>query len=148
MNTRKIIIFIGILIALTLLAAVLHLTTREEVPEHAVKVTTSEKETLLDIMSLEYTTVTGVRVNGKGEEIPVEGEGISMKELLEEMGITKYTTVTVVSNDSYSAKMNREEILEEDKVFLLLEDNSLRLIVFGDSNSKRNVSNVVQIQVE
>jgi hypothetical protein len=71
-----------------------------------------------------------------------------MKELLEEMGITKYTTVTVVSNDSYSAKMNREEILEEDKVFLLLEDNSLRLIVFGDSNSKRSVSNVVQIQVE
>ena len=148
MNTRKIIIFIGILIALTLLAAVLHLTTREEVPEHAVKVTTSEKETLLDIMSLDYATVTGIRVNGKGEEIPVEEEGISMKELLEVMGITEYATVTVLSDDSYSAKVTREEILEADKVFLLLEDTTLRLIVFGDSNSKRSVSNVVQIQVE
>lgn len=148
MKTKKMIIFIGMLIALTLLAAVLHLTTREEVPKQAVKVTTSEKETLLDIMSLDYATVTGIRVNGKGEEIPVEEIGISMKEVLEAMGITEYATITVISDDSYSAKVSKEEVLEKDKVFLLLEDNTLRLIVFGDSNSKRSVSNVVQIQVE
>ena len=148
MKTRKTIIFIGILATLTVIAAVLHLTTRENVPEHSVKVTTSEKETMLDIMSLEYDTVTGIRVNGKGEELPVEGKGISVAQLLEQMDIAEYTTVTVIADDSYSAEITKEEILEEDKVFLLLEEETLRLIVFGDTNSKRSVSNVVQIVVE
>ena len=148
MKTRKTIRFIGILATLTVIAAVLHLTTRENVPEHSVKVTTSEKETMLDIMSLEYDTVTGIRVNGKGEELPVEGKGISVAQLLEQMDIAEYTTVTVIADDSYSAEITKEEILEEDKVFLLLEEETLRLIVFGDTNSKRSVSNVVQIVVE
>lgn len=37
---------------------------------------------------------------------------------------------------------------EEEKVYLLLQEEELRLVVFGDENSKRSVSNVKQIVVE
>ena len=37
---------------------------------------------------------------------------------------------------------------EDGKAWLLLEQPYLRLVVFGDQNSKRSVSNVVQIIVE
>lgn len=37
---------------------------------------------------------------------------------------------------------------EEKKAYLLLQEEELRLVVFGDENSKRSVSNVKQIVVE
>ncbi len=148
MKSRKVMIFIGILIALTVITTILHLSTREEVPEHSVKVTTSEKEITLDIMSMEHESVTGIRINGKGEEIPVEGEGIKVQQLLESLDIREYSKVRIVSDDSYEAQVTKEEVMEKHKVYFLLEEDTLRLVVFGDTNSKRSVSHVVQIIVE
>ena len=54
----------------------------------------------------------------------------------------------IFSDDSYSAQLTKEEIEEENRVYLLMDEDSLRLVVFGDKNSKRSVSNVVQIEVE
>ncbi len=62
--------------------------------------------------------------------------------------ITGYSKVSVVSDDSYSAELTADEVKEDGKVYLLNEEDSLRLVVFGDENSKRSVSNVVQIVVE
>ena len=56
--------------------------------------------------------------------------------------------MTVVSDDSYTADLTAEEVAESGKAYLLLEQPYLRLVVFGDQNSKRRVSNVVQIIVE
>ena len=42
-----------------------------------------------------------------------------------------------------------EEVEEDSKAFLIMEEEKeLRLVVFGDENSKRSVSNVVRIVVE
>lgn len=87
-------------------------------------------------------------MTGKGEEREVEAPGILIKDILEENGITDYSEVTVIADDSYSARITEEEIKEETKAYLLKEEDSLRLIVFGDENSKRNVKNVVEIVVE
>ena len=102
----------------------------------------------VEVSGLDFEPVSGVRVNGKGESIPVEGQGISVKDLLESKKIASYSKVTVLSNDSYAAELAAEEITEDGKAYLMLDEEELRLIVFGDSNSKRSVSNVVQIIVE
>lgn len=148
MQSRKIVIFIGVLVLLTVLAAVIHLSTREQIPEHSIQVTQGDKKRIVDITELDYEVVSGVRVNGKGEEIPVEGDGIALHKLLLELGITEFSKVTVVADDSYRAELLVEEVKEENRAYLMLEDNTLRLIVFKDENSKRSVSDVVKICVE
>ena len=59
-----------------------------------------------------------------------------------------FVAVTVVADDSYRAELLVEEVKEENRAYLMLEDNTLRLIVFKDENSKRSVSDVVEICVE
>ena len=71
-----------------------------------------------------------------------------VKDLLASTKIASYSKVTVVSDDSYTADLTAEEVAESGKAYLLLEQPYLRLVVFGDQNSKRSVSNVVQIIVE
>ena len=148
MKTRKALIFVIGLLLLTTLAAGAHLLTREQVTEGTVQLIYGEKTCELEIDKLEYEQVTGTRLNGKGEEIPVDASGILLKTVLDKNEIKEYSKVVVVSNDSYQAQVTVEEIEEEKKVYLLHEEGELRLLVFGDTNSKRSVSNVVQIMVE
>ena len=148
MKSNKIKIFSAILVVCMLIFAVVHLTSREEVPEHALQIQVGEETELVDLTKLQYEHVTGVRVNGKGEEIPVDGQGILLREILVQENIEEFSEVTIVADDSYQVEVTAEEISEEGKVYFLYEEESLRLVVFGDENSKRSVSNVVQIIVE
>ena len=149
MKARKAIILVTVLIVLTAILAVIHLSRREEVPENTLQISVKGESITVDIEKLEYEQVIGVRVNGKGEEIPIDAPGISVNELLTQEKISDYSKVTVVADDSYSAELTAEEVREDGKAFLLNEEEgSLRLVVLGDENSKRSVSNVVQIIVE
>ena len=70
---------------------------------------------------------------------------------LEDVG--KVRNVIQVSNDEIKreafSESNVEEVKNDPKAYLLHEEEGkLRLVVFGDKNSKRSVSNVVQIVVE
>lgn len=148
MKTSKALALILVLLVLTGIAAWFHLSSREEVIEGTVQVTVDGHAQTLKLSDLRYGPVSGVRVNGKGESIPVEGDGISVKALLETQKVDSFAKVTVISDDSYSAELMAEEIAEDGKAYLLLEEAYLRLVVFGDRNSKRSVSKVVQIIVE
>lgn len=148
MKKYKAIFLIVALAVLTGIAALFHFNTRNEVSEGTVELIYQEENYVLNLEELEYEQVSGVRINGKGEEKPVEGQGISLKEVLDMYEITDYSKVTITSDDSYSAEVSVDEILELDKVILMYEEQQLRLIVFGDTNSKRSVTNVVQIVAE
>ena len=148
MKSRKAIILVVILLIITAAAAAIHLSTRDEVPENALKISMNEEEKLLDIDKLEYTNVSGTRVNGKGEEKLVEGMGIALKDVLAKAKIKEFSKVTVVADDSYTAEISAEEVAEDGKAYLLLEEGELRLVVFGDENSKRSVSDIAKIVVE
>ncbi len=148
MQLKKTIIFIGVLVVLTALAAVIHLSTRAQIPEHSIQVTQGDKKYHVDITKLDYDAVSGVRVNGKGEEIAVSGDGIALHKLLLELGITDFSKVNIVADDSYRAELLAEEVKEENRAYLMLEEDTLRLVVFEDENSKRSVSDVVEICVE
>lgn len=152
MKTHKVKIFALVMVLFTVIAAVFYLGQREEVAEGSLRLTAGTRTVMLDPAKFERVPVSGIRVNGKGEEIPVEGMGIALKDVLAEAKITDVTAVKVVSDDAYTAELSAEEIEDPAKAFLLMDEDEneleLRLVVFGDSNSKRSVSNVVEIVVE
>lgn len=139
-------IFAMIMVVLAIVAAVFYFEQREEVMEGALRVTSGTNTVMLNPSKFERTQVSGIRVNGKGEEIPVNGLGIAIKDVLAQAQIADYEFVKVISDDSYTAELSAEEVKDGTKAFLLFdEENELRLVVFGDTNSKRSVSNVVEI---
>lgn len=148
MKKYKALVMILVLALLTGIAAWAHLSSREEVAEGTVQILVDGHAQTVKLSDLHCEPVSGVRVNGKGESISVEGDGISVRDLLETQNVVSCTRVTVVSDDSYSAELTAEEIAQDNKAYLLLDGSYLRLVVFGDQNSKRSVSNVVQIIVE
>ena len=150
MKKYRAIIFIVLLMLITGVMAALHLNSREVVPEGAIEVSYGEEKYIVDIHELAYENVSGIRVNGKGEEIPVEGAGILLKDLLAKLEITEFVTVSVVADDAYIADVTAEEIKNNIEAYLIQEEGEerLRLVVFGDKDSKRSVSNVAQIIVK
>ena len=148
MKSCKIKIFFIVLVIVVAIAALAHLRTRQQIPEDTLLIMEGEKEIHVDIDDLTFETVTGIRVNGKGEEIPVEAPGISIKDILTEVNVTEFEEIVIESDDSYQARVSKDETEEDGKAYLLQDEGSLRLIVFGDENSKRSVSNVVKMIVE
>ena len=150
MKKHRAVIFIVILLVITGAMALMHFNTREEVPEGAIEVVFEEEIQMIDINKLTYEQVTGTRVNGKGEEKEVSASGILLKDVLSGAGIEEYAKVSVVADDAYSADVSAEEIKNDIEAYLIQEEGEvrLRLVVFGDKDSKRSVSNVAQIIVE
>lgn len=150
MRKRKVVVFIAILLIITGIMALIHFHTRKEVPEGAIEVSFKEETYMVDVSELEFEQVTGIRVNGKGEEKAVEASGILLRDVLAGLGITEFTEVSVVADDSYSAVIMAEEIQNDLVAYLIQEEGEdrLRLVVFGDKDSKRSVSKVTQIVVE
>lgn len=134
---KKLTIGIAILIVLTAIFAVIHLTTRTPEIEGSVLVNGAE----VKLSDLDYDKVTGSVKNGKGEIKEIDAEGVKLADILD----CDYDSVKVTASDEYSASVAADEI---DNAYLILDDGTLRLIVFGDENSKRDVKNVVRIDTE
>ena len=117
MKSHKVAILTIVLVIITAIAAIVHLSTRKEIPEHALLISVNEKEILLDADKFEYEKVSGIRVNGKGEEIPVEAPGISLQDVLVHAGVEHFEHAVIESDDSYRAEVSQAEIREEGKVY-------------------------------
>ena len=148
MKSRKVIILLVTFVIITAVLAMYYLNHRDKTKDGFVKLVVNEKIHTIDLSKLEYNQVVGTRMNGKGEEIEVDAPGIALKELFNEFHVKEYSKVLVVSDDAYQAEIEKNEINKSDTVYFLYEENQLRLVVFGDTNSKRSVSNVVQIIVK
>lgn len=143
------IIIIAILILLTAVLTVVHLTTREQSAEGAVQIVQNGKTKLVYLADLKpVAPVQGTVVNNAGEEKKIDGQGILVSDVLELAGATAENEVKVTSDDEYTVSLTAEEVAEEGKAWLLIEDGTLRLIVFGDQGAKRNVKNVVRLTVD
>lgn len=139
-----------ILILVTAAVAVFYLTTRTAVPEGALRVEFADGQAKeLSLEKLKLVPVQGTVVNGKGEERTIGAQGILLSDVLREVGVTDFSTVTVTADDEYSAQVTAEEIAEAGKVYLIRqEEGGMQLIVFGDENSKRKVSDIVRLLVQ
>lgn len=120
---------------MTAVLAVLHLTTRTPEIEGAILVNGKS----VQISDLDFKHVSGVLVNGKGEQKQIDAQGV----LLSEVCGGKLLTATVTASDEYSAVIQQQD---SENAYLIIEDEeSLRLVVFGDENAKRDVKNVVRV---
>lgn len=143
-------VMVLVLILVTALVAVFHLTTRTATPEGNLRLEfAGGKAVELSLEKLKLAPVQGTVVNGKGEEREIDAQGILLSEVLREAGATDFSAVTVVADDEYSAQVMAEEIAAPGKVYLIQqEEKGMQLVVFGDENSKRRVSDVVRLLVQ
>ena len=142
-------IAIIVLVLITAIVAVFYLTTRPAVPEDTLRIEKDGKVIELPLARLEFIPVRGTVVNGKGEERTIDAQGVLLGQVLREAGILEFSEVTVIADDAYNAAVTAEEIAAPDRVYLIRQDEGgLRLIVFGDSNSKRSVSDVASLSVK
>lgn len=149
MKKNKVIVcIIIVLVAITALAAVLHLTTRVSAPEGTLLVEMADQTKEIVWDDLELTAVKGTVVDGKGDEHTVDTQGILLRDVLESADASVETEVTVIAQDEYSADVTAKEIAADNQVYLTVaEDGGIQMIVFGDKNSKRNVSGVARLVV-
>ena len=107
-----------------------------------------EGETKIAWDELTLVPVQGTTINGRGEEKAIDAEGVALQSLMDLAGIEALERITVVAGDAYQAEVSADELAEEGKVFLIRSEDGLRLIVFGDEDSRRIVRDVVQVIVE
>ncbi len=139
-DKKWIIIILSALVLLTLTLAIFHLRTRETVPEGSVLITQNGDRRYAEPGYFDMVEVTGILVNGKGQTKEINARGIALKELAS----APFESVTVTADDEYSAVVQAEEM--ENAFLILSEDSSVRLVVFGDGNAKRDVKNVVRVE--
>ena len=107
-----------------------------------------EGETKIAWDELTLVPVQGTTINGRGEEKAIDAEGVALQSLMDLAGIEALERITVVAGDAYQAEVSADELAEAGKVFLIRSEDGLRLIVFGDEDSRRIVRDVVQVIVE
>ncbi len=144
---KKIIIIISLLLAVTAVISTVYLCNREKVASGSILIKTTSGDTTVNLSDLTLSAVEGETINKKGETKKISGEGYPVSDIPALAGITDYSTVSVFSDDEYNAQLSVDELSEKDKAWIIIDEGSPRLIVFGDKNSKRNVKNVVRIEI-
>ena len=142
-------IAIIVLVLITAIVAIFYMTTRPTASEGTLRIENGGQVIERPLERLTFASVHGTTVNGKGEERVIDAQGVLLSEVLREAGISDFSEVTVTADDAYNAVVTAEEIAKPDRVYLIRQDEGgLRLIVFGDSNSKRSVSDVASLSVK
>jgi len=149
MKRMRSIAIITLLLGMTLIVAAVRLLQEPPVPAGAIQLQNGETVREILLSDWKLTFVEGIVVNGKGENRVIREQGIALAEVLTTEGIADFTQVRVVAADEYFAVVTAEEVAERGRVYFLLpEETSPQLVVFGDKNSKRNVSDVVRLVIE
>ncbi len=140
---------IGVFLATTAVLAVIHQMTRTEEVDGAVLVEFAGQSVAVQIEDMPLSAVKGTVVNGKGDKREIDAQGILLADVLTLAGVENMpeSGVLVTAADEYSVEVTADELAEEDKVYLLQEETP-RLLVFGDNSEKRNVKNVARITVQ
>ena len=146
MKKKTIIIALGILVVI---AAVLAIIVSSGMPKKAVSeviIIENGKQTKVDLNSLKLVDVKGTMTMASGKTKEIDAKGIELKELLK--GKT-FNGVKVCSDDNYSAELTSEDIEKDGNTYIILGDeNKPRLVVLSDTDAKRDVKNVLTIELQ
>ena len=157
MKKRNLVITVILVLAATLIS-VFYLRGRTQSPRGSLNICYEDKEISVEPFTLSLSEVKGTVVNGKGEEKEISAKGVSVMDVLSLAGIGNgdFAYVRAVSSDEYAAELLAQEVADDGIAFLIRDSSdggkeagglSIRLVVFGDSNSKRQVKDVVRIEV-
>ncbi|MCR5590755.1 MAG: hypothetical protein K6F73_04420 [Lachnospiraceae bacterium] len=136
------------LIAVTALLAFIYLFSRASVKPGDLLIRCAGKEITVTYADLDKSHVSGTVKNKKGEVKTIDTEGFPVSSIPALANIGDFSEISVYSDDEYSASLTSEEALSDGKAYLIDDDGKIRLIVFGDEDSKRDVKNVVRIEIK
>ena len=154
MKKRNIIIVL-VLIVLTAIVASIYLSGRPATPGGNITVFYEGKE--LSVMPFKADTVSlqGTVINGNGQQKEINSSGVSVQSALKLAGISPddFSSARVVASDEYSASLSASEIASDATAFLIAASDDtgkakINLVVFGDTDAKRQVKDVVRIELE
>lgn len=157
---KKWIVGIGLLLAVTCIAAAAHLSNQENIA--CMVIVQGERELAVSFKELEQGAFSGELMDGKGDVTAHEYTGVLLRSLLEAKGIDPagISGVTVTSADNYSVEFTADEIRQADKVYAAVTADGARIegidpgtdgvqiIVFGDTNSRRCVRFTQRVTIE
>ena len=133
---------LAVLVVLCVIFGIMHLRGKEATAPGTIRIEEGGATRELDLTKEERILVSGTVVNGKGEEREIEAEGLSLSSIPQ----GPCEKLQIIAKDEYKAEVMQEEF--ENAFLILTEEESVRLIVFGDENSKRDVKDVEKIVVE
>ncbi|MDT3843204.1 MAG: hypothetical protein LIV11_01290 [Bacillota bacterium] len=152
---KKSIAVVILLLILTGIASFIYLRSRNDAPRGTLTVTCGAKTELVDPFRASPVSVKGTTVNNKGEKKDIDETGVTLSGVIALTAFEKetYTSARVVSSDEYAADVTADEISDPQKAFLLRQkskdgNEEIRLIVFGDENSKRQIKDVTRIELQ
>lgn len=143
---KRLLIIIPILVVTGILSFI-YLRTRQSVPAGNILVKSPVGESLVDLSKLELSSVKGQITNKKGETKDIDSEGIALAEIPKLTGVSEYSAMTVYADDEYNAEISKEDVDTPGSAWLIKDDGSVRLVVFADAVSNRDVKNVVRIEI-
>lgn len=145
MNDKKrILVIVLTCVFLSVIFTLINLLTHPDIPEGVIRIECKNDKYLIKVDEIKTVEVSGQMINGKGEARDITKEGILLSNLISEY-CDDFSKVKVISDDEYYAELSASEILNEEKAYILITETTARLLVFGDKDSKRNVSNVKRI---
>jgi hypothetical protein len=147
MNKKTLIVILTVLVVL---AAVLAVIVSNNQPRKAVSeviIVQNGKQTRVDLGKLDLTDVKATVTRASGKTLEIDAKGLELRSLLEEY--SGYTTLKVSAEDNYTAEIKADELQTDNNVYLIIgEENKPRLVVLSDSNAKRDVKNVLTIELK
>ncbi len=147
MNKKTLIVILTVLVVL---AAVLAVIVSNNQPRKAVSeviIVQNGKQTRVDLGKLDLTDVKATVTRARGKTLEIDAKGLELRSLLEEY--SGYTTLKVSAEDNYTAEIKADELQTDNNVYLIIgEENKPRLVVLSDSNAKRDVKNVLTIELK
>ena len=145
---KKRIAVISVLLVLTAILSVFYLRSRNNVKPGSILVQSKDKSVTIQLSDMDMKHVNGTITNKKGETKEFDSEGILLTDIPSLLPADDYTKITVISDDEYKAELDRNELGGSVEAWLIQNDESVRLVVFGDKDSKRDVKNVVRVEIE
>ena len=144
---KRIILIISILLVITAAIACIYVFSRPKVESGTFLLRTGSGDKTIRFSELPLSNVSGETINKKGETKKIDAKGYSLSDIPALAGITDYNDIVVFSDDEYNAEVSKDELADHYKAWLINDDGGIRLIVFKDEDSKRNVKNVVRIEI-
>lgn len=144
---KRIILIISILLIITAALACIYVFNRPKVESGTFLLRTGSGDKTIRFSELPLSNVSGETINKKGETKKIDAKGYSLSDIPALTGISDYSDIIVFSDDEYNAEVSKDELADHDKAWLINDDGGIRLIVFKDEDSKRNVKNVVRIEI-
>ena len=140
-NSKIIVIIFVIIVMVSSVITFIYLKGRQTNKPQTLTIVKDGKNTLVDFSTLSLENFSGSITNGKGETRKINGKGVKLEEFT---GNSGFSEAKIVADDEYFAIVKCDEI---ENAWIQIESQKARLIVFGDSNSKRDVKNVVRIEI-